>query len=86
MKCGHVIHTSCLIPWGRIKDTCPLCRSKEFDPPVLNKQLNEDIINQLIEERMSYINWTNILDTTSTISKYPRMYKDFIKFVKFNTN
>ena len=85
LTCGHVIHTSCLISWGRIKDTCPLCRHKEFEPPVVNKELNEDIIQQLIEERMSYINWTKIIDTNSTISNFPWRYKDFIKFVKSNT-
>ena len=31
-KCGHSIHTSCLIKWIRIgKNTCPLCRDALID-------------------------------------------------------
>ena len=36
-KCGHIVHTSCLVHWIKIgKDTCPLCRSVLIDETVNN--------------------------------------------------
>ena len=29
LRCEHVFHRKCLIPWIRQKDTCPICRKKK---------------------------------------------------------
>ena len=37
MECGHhsLFHRDCLIPWLRMKGTCPICR--DYDPNVYEK-------------------------------------------------
>jgi hypothetical protein len=30
--CQHTFHTACLAAWGRLKDTCPLCRHRLAAP------------------------------------------------------
>jgi hypothetical protein len=32
LNCSHHFHKKCIIPWMRIKDTCPVCRKKRKTP------------------------------------------------------
>ena len=47
LTCGHSYHVDCILTWFVTSDECPVCRTRQFDDPIIRFKLKvEDELRQ----------------------------------------
>ena len=69
LPCGHIIGAECIKTWLKTSESCPLCRRKVYDRPVVQPHLEDPKLEQMARNLLCYVG-------AYCFCRYPLMFRD----------